>query len=281
MNPIEQNAFILLNLMIEDGQEQYSTEWFQDKGNLTPQDINDAMSYLSDIGAVRLLRTFGTAPFKFAIAILQSRGRFIYNEIKDREIKKETKLEQQNNGKLPSRPFNPIGSPYGFTDQDWEEVSLKKEDEETLFVVLGMQFESDIYDRDTLVKNMRKHFEVAIEQYNVKNPNHLIKLDFEPLGAGLGEHLFNEIARSIIGADIALFETSHLNANVMLEMGVALTWGVRVIPLKEKNHPKPPSDVSGQTWVDYEESGLLISDPKFHERLVKAIERVIAMKGSH
>ena len=52
-----------------------------------------------------------------------------------------------------------------------------------------------------------------------------VQLDFQSLAAGYGGHLFNKIARDIIGADIAVFETSNLNPNVMLEMGVALTWG--------------------------------------------------------
>jgi hypothetical protein len=46
-----------------------------------------------------------------------------------------------------------------------------------------------------------------------------------------GEYLFNEIARDIISADIAVFDTSGLTPNVMLEMGVALTSGTRVPPI--------------------------------------------------
>jgi hypothetical protein len=44
-----------------------------------------------------------------------------------------------------------------------------------------------------------------------------------------------------------LFETSDNNPNVMIEMGVALTWDRRVFPIKKKGRPKPPSDISGQT----------------------------------
>ena len=75
------------------------------------------------------------------------------------------------------------------------------------------------------------------------------------LAAGYGEHLFNEIARNIIGSDIAVFEASNSNLNVMIELGVALTWGVRVLPIKLEGQPPPPSDISGQTWVDYINSG--------------------------
>lgn len=280
MNPIEQNAAKLLNLMFEGGLEQYSKEWFEANAEMVPQDVNDAMDYLSSLGAVRLIKTFGTAPFAFSTALFQSRGRYIYHQIKEREGQEEVRLTRDNNGRLPPRPVNPVGSPYGFTDQDWEEVALRKEDDQALFAVLGMQFESSTYDTKTLMANMKRHVEIAVERYNTRHPKRLVNLEFEPLGAGLGEHLFNEIARSIIGADIAFFETSDLNANVMLEMGVALTWGVRVIPIKERSQSKPPSDISGQTWVDYEDSGNAICDSRFYDRLVKTIERIVAMKGS-
>jgi len=83
----------------------------------------------------------------------------------------------------------------------------------------------------------------------------------------------------IIGADIAVFETSDLNPNVMLEMGVALTWGVRVLPIKLEGRPKPPSDVSGQTWVDYRDNASLFVDPEHEHKLVRMIERAVRKKG--
>jgi hypothetical protein len=68
--------------------------------------------------------------------------------------------------------------------------------------------------------------------YNKKLSKEKITLQFEKLTAGYGEHLFNTIVRSIIGSDIAVFEVSDQNPNVMIELGVALTWGVRVLPLR-------------------------------------------------
>lgn len=56
-------------------------------------------------------------------------------------------------------------------------------------------------------------------------------------------HLFNQIARDIIASDIAVFETSDLNSNVMIEMGVAPTWGTRVHPIRRHDAPPPPSDI--------------------------------------
>ena len=84
-------------------------------------------------------------------------------------------------------------------------------------------------------------FERAVEEYNTLPGAPPTTLNFCPLAAGYGEHLFNEIARDVISADIAVFDTSDLNPNVMLEMGVALTWGVRVLPIKAEGCPKPPS----------------------------------------
>lgn len=143
---------------------------------------------------------------------------------------------------------------------------------------MGMQFESSFYDTETMSRNIQTIFQNAIQEYNEKHSDSRITLHFEKLAAGLGEHLFNEIARNIIGADMAIFETSDLNPNVMLEMGVALTWGVRVLPIKKRDAPKPPSDISGQTWIDYEDSFARVIDSEFERKLLKMIERIRAVK---
>ena len=100
-------------------------------------------------------------------------------------------------------------------------------------------------------------FRKAIEDYSNRLGAIRVGLHFQPLAAGY-EHLFNEITCGIISADIAVFDTSDLNPNVMLEMGVALTWGVRVLPIKNEKCQKAPSDISGQTWADYRDNDSLI-----------------------
>jgi hypothetical protein len=263
--------------MVQNDKELFENAWLQEHTDLTPRDINDAVDYLESIGAIEVGKYLGTAPFDFGDVELKSRGRYIYNEIAAERESSKAK-NQDRSIALPTRPLNPIGSPYGFNENDWVTVSLQKEETQTLYVVMGMQFESRFYDNDILSRNVQDIFQKAIEQCNEHHPNGKIQLHFERLSAGLGEHLFNEIARNIIGADIAVFETSDLNPNVMLEMGVALTWGVSVLLIKEKEAPKPPSDISGQTWIDYEESGKRIMDSKLDRKLVKMIERIIAAK---
>ena len=243
----------------------------QSMSDINPQDVDDAVNYLEELGAVKIYRTMGTTPYRFNFIFIQSRGRFIYHEM-------SSKKEESSAKTLPEKPLNPIGSPYGFTDTDWEEVTLHKRKKDVLYVVLGMKFESEAYDTEKFKQNLRQHLEKIITQYN-ETEKVSVQLNFKPLSMGLGEHLFNEIARDIIGADIAFFETSDQAPNVMLEMGVALTWGIRVIPIKEKNRTKPPSDISGQSWVDYENSGEKILTDEFEEKMIEAVKRAIGTKG--
>jgi hypothetical protein len=61
-------------------------------------------------------------------------------------------------------------------------------------------------------------------------------------------------------------------------MGVSLTWGTRVVPFKKVGSPIPPSDVSGQTYVEYNDSAKIIVDNQFENKLLVMIQRVISMK---
>lgn len=279
MNPIEDNAIKLLSLMIESGNKQFQNEWLRDKSGLSPKDINIAVDYLGDIGAIEIHRAFGDAPFNFGIVVLKSRGNYIYHEYKS--VESETQLDKKQDATmLLSRPVNPIGSPYGFTEQDWIEVALRKRDISSLYVVVGMALQSKNYDKELLLNNIQSLLQETIDQYNIKFEGSNIRLQFKQLSAGFGEHLFNTITRDIIGADIAFFETSDLNPNVMIELGVALTWGTRVVPIRVKSAPKPPSDISGQTWIEYENSGADILDTQFKSKLFIMVERVLATKRS-
>lgn len=271
MNPIEVNAVAMLTLMAESNVEQFLNSWFAEKLHISPKEMNEAVDYLEDLGAVKALRTLGTAPYNFYLLTLQSRGKFMYYEISKPK-------ESVKGATLPERPYNPVGSPFGFSETDWEEVALHKRKKDVLYVVLGMKFESSVYNTESFKQNLKSHLNRIVAQYN-RMEKTSVTLNYKPLSMGLGEHLFNEIARDIIGADIAFFETSDLAPNVMLEFGVALTWGVKVIPIKEKDHPKPPSDVSGQSWVDHENSCEKIITSEFDEKLQVAIKRALGAKG--
>jgi predicted nucleotide-binding protein len=77
-----------------------------------------------------------------------------------------------------------------------------------------------------------------------------------------------------------VFETSDLNPNVMIEIGVVLTWGKRVLPIKKLGCNRPPSDISGQTYADYKENGADFVSKTHSEDLLAMIERAIQKKSS-
>jgi hypothetical protein len=176
---------------------------------------------------------------------------------------------------LKLRP--PIGSPYGFTSSDWEHCASKQNDKNTLNVVLGSKFESTFFTLVNLQHNVELMFRQSLERYN-REKGTTKTLHFICLHGGYGEHLFNEIARDIISSDVAVFETSDQAANVYLEIGVALTHGVRVLLLKNETASKPTSDISGQTYVDYRKDAGEIVDRTHDEKLYRMVERAIDNK---
>lgn len=282
---IDEDALTLLAALASEPRDSYvSAAELAAKTALDAGRINDAMSILVDAGLAEWLQVMGTAPYDFGEATITSRGRYELQRVTDAQ-KAAQRTAPIDSAAVTAvaasaiRPPSPVGSPYGFTDEDWEVVAERKGRQEHLRVVFGYQFASDHYNTDQLKHNLKASFEAALNEYHERQMGPPVSLKFKILGAGYGEHLFNEIARDIISADIAVFDASDLNPNVMLEMGVALTWGIRVLPIKAAGRPSPPSDVSGQTWVDYEASGTKFLDDDHQSKLARMIQRAIRKKG--
>jgi hypothetical protein len=257
--------------------------------HMGPHRLNDAVAHLESNGYLEVLKTFGTDPYDFNSVTLTSRGRFEAEQLaKDDAIERKAvvwrhgpsnqlELATMKLALMTTKAAQPVGSPYGFTAQDWEAVSLDHEDDRRLIVVFGHKWESSYFDSDLL----RKNLEAQVKRALVAAQRPLAKkmaLDFRPLAAGYGEHLFNQIAKDIISADIAIFETSDLNHNVMIEMGVALTWGTRVLPIRRLGAPDLPSDISGQTYAYFDDNGLTWSDVDHDRKLAKMVERACKLK---
>jgi hypothetical protein len=287
---MDRDAYLLLHRLAGAPRDQYvNADELAEQSALSAERLNDAVALLVDSGYVEWIQTLGSAPYDFAAATITSRGRYEDQRAAAFQAAPGPNRERINVGdgdaEDPGRalkllPPSPIGSPYGFTDADWEVVSERKGQATRLYVVLGHQFESELFNGATLRTNVEAMLNKAVGRYNENAVRQDITLDFRVLNAGYGEHLFNEIARDIVGSDIAVFETSDLNPNVMLEMGVALTWGVRVLPIKHVGQPRPPSDVSGQTWADYTEDAGVFPDADHEQKLVRMIERAIRKKGA-
>jgi len=292
----EINQDAILQFLYQDALESDVERWVNPENihevtHLKPTQINDAVKLLHDSGLVEWLRALATKPYNFAFIKITPQGKY---EVERRKVSKESKerlrmtlnkfpdffeIISEELERVRSKPPLPIGSPYGFTDFDWEIVSRRKSDKSTLYVVLGCKFKSSYYQTEDLKNGVERMFEKALQRYNKVNPAESISLKFVPLHAGYGEHLFNEIARDIISSDITVFETSDLAPNVFLEIGVALTWGARVFLIKREGCPLPPSDISGQTYADYRVSASYFTDSQHEEKLDRMVERAIRKKG--
>ena len=246
---------------------------------LDPDGVNDAVAVLEQNGFVETEKYLGTSPYDFGYVELTARGRVEAEQIVARPSASPQPKGEQPKAMVAISP-NPIGSPFGFQDEDWELVEQDKSDATRVIVVLGHQWESKFFATDELRSNIEKLFLSSLQNVLAGKHGSGISLDYRPLQGGYGGHVFNEIARAIIGADIAVFETSDLNPNVMIELGVALTWGVRCLPIRERSSGKPPSDISGQTWAEYTSSGLYWTDPSTAKKIDAMIERVIRKKAA-
>jgi len=232
-------------------------------------------------GLVELQHFIGTYPYEFGIVKITSRG--IY-EVERRRATRPVETEISVSDlrdmvfRLTAKPPAPVGSPYGFTSAHWELVTARKSNRNVLYVVLGCKFESQYYNTKSLRENVKNMFERAVRRYNDENGTS-ISLDFIPLHAGHGEHVFNQIAQDIISSDIAVFETSDLAPNVFIEIGVVLTWDIRVVLIKSAGCSPPPSDISGHTYADYRDNAAVFLDPLHDETLYRMVERAIRKKG--
>ena len=271
---IDSDIATTLSALAEFKRDQFVAAEDVDKATgLSVGELNDAVKILEDNGYVDVIRTMGTAPYDFRHVTITAAGRYQL----ERAIK-EAEQESSDGGPAVRRTPVPVGSPYGFTEEDWEYIDLESNSDKVI-VTFGHQFESEYYDRTKLTAQLQMDFELALVTAKNDFPSDLT-LDFVPLEAGYGEHLFNQIARSIIASDIAVFETSDRNPNVMIEMGVALTWGVRVHPIRHMDALTPPSDISGQTWARYTHDGTTWEDDTHDAKVAAMVKQVLRRKTS-
>jgi len=145
----------------------------KDGTGLTETEVNDAVELLHESGLVERLQTLGTAPYNFNSVLITARGKYEYERRKSIEgalISSGAKIPETGPGaalseiEYPSlvallqflsrsaKPPIPEGSPYGFKEEDWEYVSKRKAQKNTLQIVLGCKFQSSHYNTDELKK---------------------------------------------------------------------------------------------------------------------------------
>ena len=208
---IDRDAATLLNVLAEAPRDDYVDRNDVAKlSGLTPERINDAVALLVDSGYAEWIQTFGTAPYDFNAVSITSRGRYENQRLaavpearSTTDQAKPFRSVDRDSVREVTLPPSPIGSPYGFTDEDWEAVSERKHQSQVLYAVLGHQFTSEYFDTDALRRNIETMLRGAVDRYNGSRGKPPLTLDFTALSTGYGEHLFNEIARDIIGAGMS------------------------------------------------------------------------------
>lgn len=270
MTLAEDAATLLAYQAKADRDKELTGEHLVEATGIPAERLNDAVVLLEDNGYAKARRYLGTAPFNFYSVAITPQGRLETELAETRSLEGESVAVRQS-------PY-PVGSPYGFKDEDWELIRLEQYSPK-LIVAFGHQFESRYYNTERLTNKLRDDFTVALAATQ-QEAAHEFTLDFVPLRAVYGTHVFNQIAAQIIASDIAVFETSDLNPNVMIEMGVALTWGTRVHPIRHMDSPELPSDISGQTWARYWDDGFDWEDSDHVRKLAAMVGQAIRKKSA-
>jgi hypothetical protein len=279
---IEKDATDILKALVEykqiendskQGRYALDGETIREITSLSPERINDAVEILENNGYIESRKVLGMHPYLFMHIEATPRGRMEWERIVESSRASEKEVHEEEIKSYPT----PVGSPYGFDDQDWASVKVDKQDSSLVIVCIGLQWSSQYYDTEELIANIQSSLNRCMKQANSELGTSM-KLLFRQLQGGYGGHLFNKIAREIIGSDIAIFDTSDHNANVMIEFGVALTWGVKILPIRRKGAPEIPSDISGQTWAEYEDNSITWVDAKHEEKLVEMVKFAILRK---
>lgn len=180
MTQIDQDATTILRVLTAAPRNEYvDRNALASLSNLCPERINDAVALLVDSGDAEWIQTYGTAPYDFNSVSITTRGRY--------EAQRLPALTEESKPDIPSGyvrldersifadptamrevmlPPSPIGSPYGFTDEDWEAVAERKNQPEMLYVVLGHQFESEFFETVALRQNIQAMLRRSVDRYN-------------------------------------------------------------------------------------------------------------------
>lgn len=119
-----------------------------------------------------------------------------------------------------------------------------------LKVFVGYQIESEYHDTEDLKEAIFKAKEIVEENFS----NIDLEIKFGEFGAG--KVLFNEVLSAIKDCEIAIFDISENNPNVLIEVGLAYGNNKQVILLKNessKERFKVSSDISAFIYVPYKD----------------------------
>jgi hypothetical protein len=274
---LKRNALMILRLLDRRKPKNVSDDDIKEEVKITFEEVNKAVEYLAGSNAVRRgnYASFGPqCEFNFDYLQLTEQGADLFRNL-SREI---TLPDVPIPASRRSTSLIQLGLPFALTEEDLEHAARQKRNTGALHVVVGLQWKSRFYKTGLLCERLKDRFRRAVDRHNAVKPGAMLSLKFDKLSAGLGKHVFSRIARDIVGSDIAIFEASDRNPNVMIELGVALVCGIRVILMLEAKAKKIPSDIEGLTWIKYRDSGKETHDDELERKLRELIEECATAK---
>lgn len=150
---VQKNATRVLRALYEN-QGDINAQDLSALTGLSPGEVNDAVTILEQDGNVKALKWLGTAPYIFGQAAITARGKVAWEG-------EAVKTASADVSAISSSPI-PVGSPYGFTDKDWEYLKEEKSKSNVLKAVLGYQFKSAHYVPDELIGNLKAMFQTSV-----------------------------------------------------------------------------------------------------------------------
>src|SRR5437773_1233465 len=172
MTTVAENAERVLGYLVEHHGEDVEPQVLVDSISISPDDLNDAVTILEENGLVEWVRWLGTHPFAFGSVNSTPRGKYEYERLRTaREAQVASSALAPETTLSPGvirRPPTPIGSPYGFHEEDWEIVADRHANQGTLYVVLGHQWSSPHFDSALLRENVQRMFDRTVTEYNAR-----------------------------------------------------------------------------------------------------------------
>jgi hypothetical protein len=131
---IDKDSLTILRVLAESPRDVYiEAQQLAEKTGLDPARIGDAVALLVEFGYAEWIQTFCTAPFHFADAIITPRGRYEHQRVTKMSEAAQVNPAAQDMVRgsnlttiVLAHPPAPVGSPYGFKDEDWEIVAERR-----------------------------------------------------------------------------------------------------------------------------------------------------------
>lgn len=147
-----------------------------------------------------------------------------------------------------------------FRAADLQRIERRLRSSRYVYVRFGYQWkDAHGHSRKEVASALKGTLKNLFEEVRAQLPSSRHALNYATLRAEVGQPVLHRIVRDIFSADLLLFDLTHLNANVLFELGIAYAIGRRIVVLMcEGANTDLPSDLAGLTYCRYKAPGLCL-----------------------